>query len=376
MIQAKGTNPPVDLSREVYGVLGIPLDAVQMAEVLRRLAATAANSTPFFVSTANLNFLATSRTDAEFCESLLQSDLCTADGMPLVWVAQFLGAPIKERIAGADIFEALKTARNRTRELRVFMFGGAEGAADAACSKLNAESTALRCVGSYDPGFGSVEDMSSDAIIDTINSSNADFLAAALGAKKGQVWLLRNHDRLKIPIRAHLGATINFQAGTIRRAPARLQTLGLEWLWRIKEEPALWRRYGNDALVLLKLVLTQIVPLLVLNWWHRPRRGENGQDLVIERTDDHKSVILSINGDAVARNIGTAVASFEKAAAGKEPLVINFTKTRVIDARFLGLLIMLRKLLMGQRRHLSFTGTSRRLEKIIRLNGFGYLLQN
>jgi N-acetylglucosaminyldiphosphoundecaprenol N-acetyl-beta-D-mannosaminyltransferase len=215
-----------------------------------------------------------------------------------------------------------------------------------------------------------------DTVLDTINSSKADFLAAALGAKKGQIWLLRNHDRLKIPVRAHLGATINFQAGTIRRAPTRLQKLGLEWLWRIKEEPALWRRYWGDALVLLKLMLTQVMPLLVFNWWNRPRRGEKGQDLVIEWAEDHKSVILSINGDAVARNIGTAVASFEKAGAGKGPLVINFTNTRMIDARFLGLLIMLRKLLMGQRRHLSFTGISPRIAKTIRLNGFGFLLQN
>ena len=155
-----------------------------------------------------------------------------------------------------------------------------------------------------------------------------------------------------------------------------MQKLGLEWLWRIKEEPALWRRYWHDGLLLLELILTQIVPLLVLNWWHRPRWGQKGQDLLIERAEDHKSVILSINGDAVARNIGTAVASFEKAAAGKEPLVINFTKTRLIDARFLGLLIMLRKLLKGQRRHLSFTGASPRIAKIIRLNGFGFLLHS
>ena len=65
-----------------------------------------------------------------------------------------------------------------------------------------------------------------------------DFLAVSLGAKKGQAWLLRNHHRLQIPVRAHLGATINFQTGTVKRAPASIrQALGFEWLWRIKEEP-------------------------------------------------------------------------------------------------------------------------------------------
>jgi len=376
VIQSEERSPTVDFSREVYGVLGIPLDAIEMSEVVRRLEVAVALSAPFFLSTANLNFLTTSRSDPEFSESLLQSDLCTADGMPLVWIARLLGIPIKRRIAGADIFEALKSIDGPSRRLRAFIFGGAEGTAAAACAKINAESGALTCVGSHDPGFCTIEEMSTDAILDTINSSKADFLAAALGAKKGQIWLLRNRDRLTIPVRAHLGATINFQAGTLKRAPAWLQKRGLEWLWRIKEEPVLWRRYWRDGLLLLELILIQVAPLLVLNWWHRARRGEKGHGLLIERTEDHKSVILSINGDAVARNIGTAVASFEKAAAGRKPLVINFTKTRLIDARFLGLLIMLRKLLKGQRHHLSLTGVPPRIAKIIRLNGFGFLLQN
>jgi N-acetylglucosaminyldiphosphoundecaprenol N-acetyl-beta-D-mannosaminyltransferase len=369
-------HPPCDLTREVYGLLGVPVDPIKMAEVIERVENASANSTPFLISTANLNFLITSRSDAEFRESLLRSDLCTADGMPLVWIARLLGVPIKERIAGADIFEALKSAREPVGRLGVFIFGGAEGAAAAACQRLNTESAGIICVGSHDPGFVALEGMSTDAILNTINSSNADFLAVALGAKKGQFWLLRNHERLTIPVRAHLGATINFQAGRLKRAPPRLQKWGLEWLWRIKEEPALWRRYWHDGLQLLELILIQVVPLLALNWWYQPRWGQKGQDLLIEQAVDHKSVILSINGDAVARNIGIAVAGFEKAVAGKEPLIINFTKTRLIDARFLGLLIMLRKLLKGQRRHLSFTGASPRIAKIIRLNGFGFLLHS
>jgi Glycosyl transferase WecG/TagA/CpsF family len=89
--------------------------------------------------------------------------------------------------------------------------------------------------------------MSRDQMIDKVNASEADFLAVSLGAKKGQLWLHRNHQRLAIPVRAHLGAAINFQAGTVKRAPPRLRAWGLEWLWRIKEEPQLWRRYGHDG---------------------------------------------------------------------------------------------------------------------------------
>src|SRR6476646_6108749 len=116
-----------DISREVYGLLGIPVDAVDMTTVIRRVENSAVNMSPFLISTANLNFLVTSRSDQAFRESLLISDLCTADGMPVVWMARLLGIPIKKRIAGANIFEALKTARGSSRRLKVFLFGGAEG---------------------------------------------------------------------------------------------------------------------------------------------------------------------------------------------------------------------------------------------------------
>ena len=82
---------------------------------------------------------------------------------------------------------------------------------------MNAQPSGLHCVGSLYPGFGSVDEMSRDDIIDKINSSDADFLVASLGAKKGQLWLQRNHYRLLIPVRAHLGAVINFQAAMVKR---------------------------------------------------------------------------------------------------------------------------------------------------------------
>src|SRR4029450_1688151 len=102
---------------------------------------------------------------------------------------------------------------------------------------------------------------SSAAIIATINASNADFLVVALGASKGQSWLQHNHHRLSIPVRAHLGAAINFQAGFLRRAPKIVRKAGFEWLWRIKEEPHLWQRYWHDGRTLLHLLWTRILPL-------------------------------------------------------------------------------------------------------------------
>ena len=89
-----------DLEREVYGVLGIPIDNVDIATALGKIRTAAAKRRSFLISTANLNFLATSQVDAEFRASLLRSDLCTADGMPIVWIARLLGIPVRERVRG------------------------------------------------------------------------------------------------------------------------------------------------------------------------------------------------------------------------------------------------------------------------------------
>src|SRR5262245_22030193 len=111
---------PDDLSREVYCILGKPIDAIKMDEVLRRIKLAAAGPTPFLISTANLNFLVQSQVDKAFGESLMLSDLCTADGMPIVWIAWLTGIPIKNRIAGSDIFDALKAEHSTTHPLKVF----------------------------------------------------------------------------------------------------------------------------------------------------------------------------------------------------------------------------------------------------------------
>src|SRR5262245_27392921 len=218
-----------DLGREVYCVLGMPIDAVAMTTALARIDAAAVNATPYLISTPNLHFLVSSLTDEEFRESLLGSDLCPADGMPIVWIARLIGAPIK-KVSGSDIFEALKAPSRLARRLTVFLFGGAEGVAGAAALALNSSPGGLSCVGTISPGFGSIDQMSHNDFIEAINASEADFLAVSLGAKKGQLWLRHNHQRLTTPIRVHLGAVVNFQAGTIRRAPSTIQALGLEWL--------------------------------------------------------------------------------------------------------------------------------------------------
>ncbi|WP_197521063.1 WecB/TagA/CpsF family glycosyltransferase [Bradyrhizobium icense] len=300
---------------------------------------------------------------------MLLSDLCLADGMPLIWIAKLLRIPIHERIAGSDLFGRLKSANATSRRLRVFLLGGAEGLAAAVGARLNAEKGGLECVGVFNPGFGTIEEMSSPKIIEEINASNADLIAVFFGAEKAQAWLLHNHWRLRPPIRAQFGATINFEAGTVRRAPPMLRSTGFEWLWRIKEEPYLWRRYWSDGKALLAMLVTCVLPLMLSE-----RRARALNKLSIARSEDHGSVTLALSGAAVAEHVDRAIEQLRDALDSGKRMILDVSNTQYIDARFFGLFLMVRKQLASRGQKLLFTGVSAGLRRIFRLNRFEFLL--
>ncbi len=247
-----------NFQRDVYCILGLPFDAIDMAGTVCQVRDAAAQRTPCFLSTPNLNFAIGSRSDGAFRDSVIHSNLVVADGMPLVWIARLLDVPIRERVSGSTLFETLRGGSGKP--LSVYFFGGPNGAAEAACQRLRQEGGGLTGAGYDSPGFGSVADMRSDEIIQRINASGADFLLVALGARKGEAWIEHNRARITVPVISHLGAVVNFVAGRVHRAPVWMQHIGLEWLWRIKEEPALWRRYFADGLALLLVLVTRVIP--------------------------------------------------------------------------------------------------------------------
>jgi N-acetylglucosaminyldiphosphoundecaprenol N-acetyl-beta-D-mannosaminyltransferase len=374
--QVAGTEAPHrdELLRQVFGILGIPIDAMGLSPSLRALEAAVENRETFLLSTPNVNFLVASQVEKQFRESLLMSDLCPADGMPIVWIARMLGVSIKVRVSGADLFDALKFADRIDRRFGVFLFGGADGVAARVGNSLNAQSRGLKCVGTLNPGFGTVDEMSSQQIIEAINASGADILAVFLSAKTAQAWLLQNHDRIQIPVRAQFGATINFEAGTINRAPPFLRSAGLEWLWRIKEEPYLWRRYWIDGKSLLHLLLTCALPLIVDSSWARLKSVRTGKGLRIDLREDNHSVVVHLSGLATAVHIDEAINAFREALGKEKAIDVDVSKTSMLDPRFFGLLLMVRKQLQRRGQHLRFIEVSSTITRLFRWNRFEFLL--
>lgn len=330
----------------------------------------AAGSQPFFVSTPNLNFLVGLNHSLEFRDSILGSDLCLADGIAVSFVARLLGIPLLIRVPGSDLFDALIKSGVRP-PLRVFFFGGANTAAAEAQAKTANRREGIVGIGHLNPGWGSIEEMSSEEIIDEINGAESQFLVVALGAQKGQIWLWRNQRRLSAPVRAHLGATMNFLAGGVRRAPPFFRKSGLEWVWRIWEEPALWRRYWNDGFSLIRLLVFHVLPLAFIQIPLRSRKEEGFQVTTRQEAD---GVTLRLCGSASQHTVGAAIDVFRQAIAVKRDIEIDLSSVSYMDARFLGLLLMLRKKILSHGQNLKLSKSSRKIRRIFVLQRLEFLL--
>jgi N-acetylglucosaminyldiphosphoundecaprenol N-acetyl-beta-D-mannosaminyltransferase len=365
-----GTTPSAtDFTRRVYCVLGLPFDAVDMAQTVQLLLTRAEDGDRCFFSTPNLNFLITSLEDTVFRDSVLRSSLSLADGMPVVWLARLLGLPITTRVAGATVFEQLRT--QQAMPLKVFFFGGPDGVAQQAADVLNARKDGMRCVGAYSPGFGTLAEMSTPKIIEQINASDADLLVVALGAKRGQVWIEHNLQALHTPLVSHLGAVVNFVAGTISRAPSRVGGLGLEWLWRIKEEPALWRRYWRDGMALLRLITTSALPAALDA---RRIRAASAAPVLAER-DDGQLYTITLGGAWHDAGLDELRGACARATARRREIRVDLLADCNLDSAALGLLLLLYGHQSKAGAALTVNAQGASVRRTMRLQNVGFLLQ-
>lgn len=352
---------PVDFNREVICLLGLPFDVVDMPMAVARIRSAARGGAPCFLTTPNLNFLIACQNDPYFRASVIDSDLSIADGMPLIWIGRLLGLPIRERIAGSSLFDEL--CRDTDQPLSVYFFGGPPGVAGLACAQLNCTAKGMRCVGAESPGYGSTEDISSTDTLNRINTSGADFVIVALGARKGQEWIVRNRKHISAPVISHLGAVVNFVAGTIRRAPSWMQNAGLEWLWRIKEEPSLWHRYFRDGLELMRLMTTRVLPYAWYLWQHR-HLSDYEPEAILEARHRQGTTILRLSGSWREGRLDPLRREFASAAEAGADVLLEMGDVSYIDSAFVGLVLLLSGWQSQVRKQLSIASASLATQRV------------
>lgn len=235
--------------------LNTHIDNLTMSEAIEetnRLICERKNS---YIVTPNMDHIVLLEKDELFKEVYDNADLVLTDGKPLLWIARRMGTPIKEKISGSDFFpEMCKLAAEKGYS--VFILGAAEGVADKAAENLMEKYDRLQIVGTYSPPIGfEKDDDEVKNIIDNINKSKADILAVALGSPKGEKFIYRIRENISAALSISIGATIDFEAGNVKRAPKWMADCGFEWLFRITQDPGrLIKRYWNDAISIVPIM--------------------------------------------------------------------------------------------------------------------------
>jgi N-acetylglucosaminyldiphosphoundecaprenol N-acetyl-beta-D-mannosaminyltransferase len=202
--------------------------------------------------TANAQFYVLAENSRRFRECLREADYICADGMPIVWACNFFGEGRVPRIAGVDLIERV-CQRGAAQRLRVFLLGGRPEAASETADILRKRYPGIQIVGVDCPPFGFERRAQSlQNVLDHIAIARPHVIFVGLGAPKQEL-LIRNHIRpLQIPLAVGIGGSFEILSGKLDRAPIWMQSIGLEWAYRLCQEPArLWRRYliGNTQFV-------------------------------------------------------------------------------------------------------------------------------
>lgn len=234
--------------------LNIKIDNLTMAETISKIDYFILNKSNIYIVTPNLDHIVKLEKDKEFAEVYAHAGLVVADGKPLIWISRLLRTPIKEKISGSDLFPQMcKLAAEKG--YKVFILGAADGVAVMAARNLQRKYNGLQIAGTYSPSIGFEKNKNELRYIKKLLIKNKpDILAVALGSPKGEKFIYNILKECTIPVSISVGATIDFEAGNIKRAPKWMSDAGLEWLYRITQDPKrLILRYLNDIIKIIPI---------------------------------------------------------------------------------------------------------------------------
>ena len=237
--------------------MGAPIAAVSEAEAVHAILEAAVANRGHWTITANLDHLRRYRSEAAARELIDEADLVLADGAPLIWASRLAGAPLPERVAGSNVIWSLSEAA-RSRAASIFLLGGDPGVAEHAARVLRTRYPGLRVVGTLCPPLGfETDQLELDRIERAVAVAAPQIVFVGLGFPKQDLLIRRL--RSALPAAAFIGGgiSLSFVAGEVSRAPAWTHRVGLEWLYRLLQEPRrLVRRYVIDGIPFALKLLT------------------------------------------------------------------------------------------------------------------------
>jgi N-acetylglucosaminyldiphosphoundecaprenol N-acetyl-beta-D-mannosaminyltransferase len=231
---------------ETQPLLGIPVALTDYERALNWVDEAVAARSREYICVAAVHTVMACQEDEDLRRAVLGSSFTVPDGQPLVWALKALGHEMGDRVYGPTLMD-LACARAAKTGQKMYLYGGRnQGALAQLTRTLRLRHPGLKIVGGYAPPFRPLTEAEEDHIAYDINRSGADVVWVGIGVPKQEKWMARMRPRLDAPVLIGVGAAFDFHAGLVPQAPAAMQRLGLEWLFRMAQEPRrLWKRYAR-----------------------------------------------------------------------------------------------------------------------------------
>jgi N-acetylglucosaminyldiphosphoundecaprenol N-acetyl-beta-D-mannosaminyltransferase len=234
VIDATESLRPPPRTREV---LGVPISMVTYEDTMAVMDGLVDGGGRGYVCAAPVHALMVAQDDPEMLEALRASTLVVPDGMPIVWASNLLGEQLADRVYGPELMLRYSD-RCAERGHRVWLYGGRDqGTLVELALSMRKRHAGIKIVGGYSPPFRPLTADEEDAIAEQINQARPDVLWVGIGVPKQEKWMARMRERLEVPVMCGVGAAFDFHAGRVSMAPSWMQERGLEWIYRIGQEP-------------------------------------------------------------------------------------------------------------------------------------------
>jgi len=301
-------------------VLGIGISAVSLASATDIIMGWVARRERRFVAVTGVHGVIEAQHDPEFKFILNEAGLCVPDGMPMVWLSWRAGRREVTRVFGPDMMLAVSAALARTGG-RAFYYGGPPGVAEELAAAMASRFPGLVTAGCYTPPFGALSDEEEARIRQVIDDAAPDVVWVGLSTPKQERWMARFRPRLAAPVLLGVGAAFDYNTGRIRRAPPWMQRSGLEWFYRLVQEPRrLFRRYARNNTLFAYYLLCE---RLRLRSFDQPPTFDLDSALAAPAIDRGRRDVLGVRVDAM--NYRAVVDRIVAAAAGRQPLAVSLS---------------------------------------------------
>ena len=243
------------MTRNRVEMMGCLIDNLSMEETLNAVDEFVASGRPHQHVVVNVDKLVKARRDPELRRIINECALVNVDGMPVVWASRLLGKPLKERVAGIDLFEALM-ARAAQRNWRVFLLGARDEVV-AGVKEIYEQRYPGLVIAGYRNGYWKPEQEA--GVVAQIRAARPDILFVAISSPKKEQFLGTYQAQMRVPFAMGVGGTFDVATGGVRRAPVWMQRAGLEWFYRFLQEPRrMFHRYFVDDMAFVGMVAQEL----------------------------------------------------------------------------------------------------------------------